>query len=249
MLRKSLLLSALILSASAAQARIFDLGKESYAAYFSFAGGPSNVGKDAFQNEAGTGVTYTNEVKFNYAGEFGFVYSKPAASIRFGLEFLKPQNLDNLVGRSGATDLYSSSSEMIAFIPKFGIDFNLRTTNESRSFIGANIGYATMTLKNSYTLTAAGQAAYPGMDDKMEAKGTGIMYGVTLGHEMLLSDTTTCSFELGYSRLKVTDLKYSRSGSYFGTTHNDGDAVLNNGAQREIDLSGLMIGIGFRFYL
>ncbi len=249
MLFQRLLPLALVFLSVSAEARIFDLTRDGGAAYFGFTGGPSSVGKSAFENEAGTSVTIPNEVKYNYSGEFGYVYSKSAASIRFGFEFLKPQSLNNLVGNNGSADLYSESSDILGYAPKITFDINLRATSESRSFISASVGYATITMKNSYTLTAAGQAAYPGMDANMEAKGTGILYGVSVGHENFLTDTTTIVFELGYRRLNITDLKYTRSGNYFGTAHNDGDAVLNNGAQREIDLSGGFLGLSFRFYM
>ncbi|MDG0815578.1 hypothetical protein [Bdellovibrio svalbardensis] len=246
---KRLLPLALIFLSASAEARIFDLGRENIAAYFGFTGGTSAVGQSAFENEAGSSVTISNEVKYNYSGEFGVVYSTPIASVRFGFEFLKPQSLENLVGKNATTDLYTETSDILGYIPKITFDINLRKTADSRSFISATAGYATVTLKNSYTLTAAGQAAYPGMDDKMEAKGTGILYGASLGHESFLTDTTTMLFEFGYRKLNIEDLKYTRSGSYFGTAHNDGDAVLNNGSQRNIDLSGMFLGLSFRFYM
>ena len=247
---KRLLLSGILFFSLSAEARVFDMAKESFAAYFGVTGGPSAVGKSAFENEAGSNVTYTNEVNYNYSGEFGFVYSKPAANIRFGFEIIKPQTLENLVGHgSGGTALYSETSEILGYVPKLTIEFNLRRSQESRSFVSGSVGYATVTLKNSYTLTAAGNTAYPGMDDKMEAKGTGVLWGATLGHEILMTDTTTFLFELGYRRLNVNNFQYTRSGNYFGTSHKNGDDVLNNGASREIDLSGFFLGASFRFFM
>lgn len=243
------LLPLLMLISVSAQARVFDINKEGFAGYIGFTGGPSAVGKSAFEDEAGSSVTYTNEVKYNYSGEFGFLYSRPAASMRFGFEILKPQSLNNLVGHGSGGDLYSESSDLMGYIPKLTLEVNLRRDQDSRSFVTGSIGYATVTLKNSYTLTAAGNAAYPGMDQNMEAKGTGILWSASIGHELLMTDTTTFLFELGYRRLTVNNLKYTRSGSYFGNSVNDGDDVLKNGSSREIDLSGLYLGATFRFYL
>src|SRR5438445_10814477 len=104
---KRLVPLALVLLSASAEARVFDLNHESGAAYFGFTGGPSSVGQSAFENEAGTSVTISNEVKYSYSGEFGFIYSKPAASVRFGFEIIKPQSLENLVGKNSTTDLYS----------------------------------------------------------------------------------------------------------------------------------------------
>lgn len=246
---KRLLLLAILFSVASAHARVFDLNRENFATYFGVTGGPSAVAQAAFENEAGSSVTISNKVEYNYSGEFGFIYSQPIISARFGFEILKPQALQNLVGRNGSTDLYSASSDILGYIPKLIFDINLRRNNDSRSFISGTVGYATVTLKNSYTLTAAGQAAYPGMDDKMEAKGTGVLYAASLGHETFLTDTTTMLFEAGYRWLNITNFKYTRSGNYFGSAHTDGDAVLNNGSQRTMGLSGLYIGLSFRFYM
>lgn len=137
----------LIVGTLPAQAKVFDLNTESFAAYFGFTGGPSSIGKSAYENEAGAGVTFTNSVAYNYSGEFGFLYSRPSVSMRFGFEFLRPQLIENLVGRSSSSDLYSETSDILGYVPKFSMEFNLRKDQVSRSFVSASAGYATVTLK------------------------------------------------------------------------------------------------------
>lgn len=82
----------------------------------------------------------------------------------------------------------------------------------------------------------------------MEAKGTGILWSAALGHEILMTDTTTFLTEIGYRRLSVNNFSYTRGGSYFGTARKEGDSVLNNSTSRELDFSGLYLSGTFRFY-
>lgn len=234
---------------SIAQARVFDINRESSAAYFGVNGGPSFLVKSAFENEAGTNVTYSAGVGYNYAGEFGFLASSPYLSARFGFEIIKPTALENVVASGASGDLYSEASEVVGYSPKFGIEFNLRKTNDSRSFILTSMGYATVTLRNTYTLTSAGSAAYPGMSTILDARGGGALWAASLGQEMHLSDTTTFLFELGYRYLSIENLKYTNSGSYFGSSYASGDEVQNNGSARKLNLSGSFVGVTFRFYL
>jgi hypothetical protein len=235
--------------ASISEARVFNINKETFAAYFGFTGGPSFVGKSGFENEAAANVTYSSDVKYNYTGEFGCLVSNPYVSARFGLEILKPVILENLVAKNGAADLYSQTSEILGYLPKLSLEFNLRRDHVSRSFLTATSGYGYLTLKNIYTLAAAGTTAYPGMDTTMEAKGSAVMWGAGIGQEFLLSDTTTFLFEIGYRVFKVENMKYTRDGNYFGTAHASGADLQNNGSSRIIDLSGSFVGISFRFFM
>ena len=248
-LRKKIYFILLLLVTTSAQARVFDINKEVFAAYFGFTDGLSVVGSSAFKNEAGASVTYSSQVNYNYSGEFGFLVSNPYMSARFGFEVIKPQVLEGLSASNASATLYNMSSEIFGYLPKFGLEFGLRRDNTSRSFFSANGGYGSLTLKNVYSLTAAGTAAYPGMATTLDAKGGAVMFGGSLGHEMLLSDTTTMLFEIGYRYFKVSNLKYSSGGSFFGATYAAGDDVQNTGKAREIDLSGSYIGITFRFYM
>ena len=226
------------------------MNKETFAGYFSLSGGSSMLGQQAYEGEA-SGVTYSSKVGYNYGGEFGVVYVRSATSLRFGMEIIKPKALDNVKGsNASSTALYNLKSDVTGIVPKLTVDFNLRTTPQARSFVTASAGYANVTVKNTYDLTAAGTAAYPGMDTTMEAKGTGTQLAASLGQEGVLSDNTTYIFEIGYKQLSIGDLKYSKDANLFGTSHSSGDAVKKaDGTGRDLNLGGMVISLGFRFYM
>lgn len=240
----------LLLSPLGAEARVFDFGRETFAAYFMGTAGTSALGTGAVRGESGSTVSFTEESKTVYSGEFGFLFSVPQVSFRFGLEYLSPSAMKGSVANNGTSDLYSVDSITQAYIPKVTVEINVRHLGDSRSFVGVSAGWANFTLQNDYTLTAAGSAQWPGMDTAVEGKGTGTMAALSLGHEGLLSDTTTYAFEFGYRYLKIADLKYSGDANVFGTSHSSGDAMKTQaGSARDIDLSGIYLGMSFRFYL
>lgn len=238
-----------LMVSSVAEARVFDISKDSVAPYFLLTGGSSAVGKSAYENEA-SGVNVSGGMNYNYSGEFGFMYSRKFANLRFGLEIIKPQKLDTISGKnSGGTELYTETSDVLAYAPKVSVDINLHGTNTFRSFVSASVGYGSMTLKNSYSFTAAGTAAYPGVDSAIEAKGTATLLAASLGYEGILSDTTTYVFEFGYRSLKFDSLQYSKAFTTMTGAVASGDSVKNGTANRSIDLSGGFLSLGFRFYL
>ncbi|MGE5087220.1 MAG: hypothetical protein ACM3MG_13020 [Bacillota bacterium] len=248
MMKVSFLFTALLLS-SAAEARVFDISKDSVAPYFLLTGGSSAVGKAAYENEA-SGVNVSGNVGYNYSGEFGFMYSRKFANLRFGFEILKPQKVDNISGtNSSGTQLYTETSDILAYAPKLSVDFNLHGTKEFRSFLSLSAGYGSMTVKNSYSYTAAGTAAYPGVDSATEAKGNATLLAASLGYEGVLSDTTTYVFEFGYRSMKFDSLKYSKAYTTMTGAVSSGDSVMNGGSNRSIDFSGGFLSLGFRFYL
>lgn len=247
---KQWLLAFLLLCPLMGEARVFDFNRETFAAYFMGTAGTSALGTGAVSGESGGTVSFSEESKTLYSGEFGFLYSRPQVSFRFGFEYLSPDAMKDSVANNGTTDLYSVDSITQAYIPKITIEFNVRGIGDARSFVGFTAGSANFTLKNDYTMTAAGSAQWPGMDTSVEGKGTGTLMALSLGHEGLLSDTTTYAFEIGYRYLKIEDLKYSGDANVFGTSHSSGDAMKTQaGSARDIDLSGVYLGLSFRFYL
>lgn len=251
MIRHAFLFLGIVFATSVSQARVFNINKESFAAYFDASGGSSHLGTSALDGEAGSSISYTGDVSYNYSGEFGFIYSRPLASLRFGFEILKPSALTGAVASNATDELYSADSTILGYAPKLSLEINVHGNATSRSFISLGAGSASVTMTNSYTLTAAGQAAYAGVTDhETEAKGTATLLNATLGYEGLLTDTTTLVFEFGYRQLKITNLEHTKSVTTFNGTVASGDPVLNSaGEQRELDLSGAFIAIGFRFYL
>lgn len=244
------MLLSLIFFSAAAEARVFNINSETSAAYFMASGGSSQIGTAALDGESGASVAFSGGSKFNYSGEFGFLYSRPLASLRFGFEIFKPAAV-NSGATSGGTDLYQAESDILAYAPKLTLEVNVHGTNTYRSFVSITVGSASMTLKNDYVLTTAGQTAYPGVSNhSIEAKGSGTLLAASLGYEGLLSDTTTILVEFGYRQLKIDNLKYTKDVTTFSGAKTSGDSLLNaSGSAREVNFSGGFIGVGFRFYL
>lgn len=241
----------IVLTGALAQARVFNINNESFAAYFLASGGGSQLGTSAVQGESGSNITFSGGTNYQYTGEFGFVYSRPYVSVRFGLEILKPPMLES-TANDGTSDLYSVSSTALGYTPKLSLDFNIYRTNSNRSFISASVGSASVTLKNDYILTSAGQAAFPSVADHgTESKGSSTSYTASLGYEGLMTDTTTYLVEFGYRLLKIDNLKYTKDVTTFSGSKVSGDDVPPNsdGTQRSLDFSGGFIAIGFRFYM
>ncbi|MNJ99744.1 hypothetical protein D3C87_175250 [compost metagenome] len=235
---------------SFAEARVFNINKETFAGYFSIGGGSSLLGSSAFDKESGSGISFSAKPEYNYQGEFGFVYARPHASLRFGIEILKPQSIST-TAKNSTDDLYTNQSDILGFAPKLTFDVNLHSAQTYRSFVAVGVGLANITLKNAYKLTAAGQTAFPGVSDhSIEAKGSATSLTGSLGYEGLLTDTTTLLFEMGYRQLSINNLKYTKSATTFTGAKDSGDAVLDSdGAQRELNLGGFFVSLGFRFYL
>lgn len=239
----------LSMSATCAQARVFDINKESFAGYFAVGGGSSALGITSLDKEAGSSLSYSGGIGQNYSGEFGFLYSKSRLGIRFGIEILKPSVLDSTATSSGA-DYYSANSAILGFAPKLALEINLHGNQISRSFVSLAGGLASVTMKNEYTMTALGSSALGVSDHTAESKGSGTSLAASLGYENILTDTTTIAVEFGYRQLKIDNLQYTKDVSTFGGAKTSGDAVKHaDGSARTLDLSGGFITIGFRFYL
>lgn len=230
-----------------AEARVFNITSEKFASYFLVTGGPSTIKKNAFAGEAAMTDTYDGSVTYNYTGEFGFLYSTPAVSFRFGFEVFKPSLLSNVTAtNAGATDMYSIKSNITGYAPKIGLELNLQSSPTYRAFLSAYAGSGNVSYKNDYTILN-----YPGVSDhSVEAKGSGMLYGGSLGVESHMTDTTTYIFEFGYRQMKIDNLKYSKDVSTFSGAKTAGDPVVDaNGDKRILDFTGGYVTIGFRFYM
>jgi hypothetical protein len=234
---------------SVAEARVFNITKESFASYLLFNAGTSSVGKSTYEGEASSGTSYDSDLKYNYGGEFGFLYATPGVNFRFGFEVIKPQAWTAQASDAGV-DQYSVKSDLVGYAPKFGIEFNLRRGDWYRVYGLGSVGAANVSLKNSYTFTTTGQSTYPGVDSSIESKGSATEYYGGLGVEMHMSDTTTFVAEAGYRSLKFAKLTYTKATTAFDGVHASGDTVKDAGGNnRTLDFSGVLATIGFRFYL
>ncbi|UOF01064.1 hypothetical protein [Bdellovibrio reynosensis] len=247
---KSSLFLLLIFLSPLAQARVFNINKENFAAYFLGTTGASNIGTSAVDDESSQTVTFDDETNYNFTGEFGLVYSRPWLSLRFGFEILRPWVLETKAN-NGTDDLYTAKVDLLGYIPKVTAEINLQGTNTYRSFLSVSAGTANLTMKNDYTLTAAGSAAYAGVTDhSVEAKGTAPLLAASLGYEGFMTDTTTILVEFGYRQLNFDNMKYSKDVATFSGAKTSGSEVLKvDGEKREFDFTGGFISIGFRFYM
>lgn len=232
-----------------AQARVFDMNSESFAGYFLVTGGTSGLGQGAYSGEA-SNVSFDNSAKYNYSGEFGVIYVRPEVALRLGVEILAPEGVVTN-GSSGGSNLYSDTSSVLGLIPKVTAEIKLSSSNVYRTFMAFSAGEAFVTMKNDYTLTAAGQAAYPSVSNgNVQAKGTGTLLAASLGVERLLNDATTFMLEGGYRELMINSLNYTSSTTTFSGAVTSGSQDVNvNGQARKLNLSGPFISLGFRFYL
>lgn len=240
----------LLISGSLAHARVFDINKESFAAYFAASGGVSAIGVNAVKNETASSLNYSGGSNLNYAGEFGFLFSKSLLSLKFGIEILKPSLLESTASTAAGEDYYSVEGTILGYAPKLGLEVNLHGNQVSRSYISVAGGLANVTMKNEYSMTAAGSSALGVSNHSAESKGSGTLWEASLGYENILTDTTTLAVEFGYRQLRIDNLQYTKDVSTFSGANTSGDAVKNaDGTAPNLDFSGGFISLGFRFYL
>lgn len=233
-------------------ARVFKMANESVAAYFGGNYAPSILKQTHFSGTSGTGATIDKSVLTNYGGEFGFLFTTQAIGMRLGVELIRPGTLTEAIGSdSGGQTLYDFESSISAVVPKLSIELNLKTADTWRVFLALGGGAATATYKNSYTLAAAGQAAYPGIADfSEEGTGTALLYDGSIGFERLINDTTTVALSVGYRKLEISEYKYKTDVTSFSGTHLKNETVLNDdGTNKESLFSGATGYLLFRFYL
>lgn len=239
---------------ASAQARVFNVNSESFAAYVSGTWGPSfeNTLNSDSNSTAGVAVSTDSKNPYNLSGEFGFIYATPKVNLRFGLEVIRPKEIADGKGKdaSGA-ELYSLTSETSVLIPKAALEINLKNWSNVRMFLEMGAGYANLAGRNSYTFTAAGNTAYSSLPDFYEdLRANAPVYEGALGLEGLLSDMTTYVVQAGYRSLKFSEIKHNRDVTTFQGAVSKGDKATNlDGTDRTLDLSNYFVGIAFRFWL
>ena len=234
------------------QARVFSVKDERLAAYLRAAYVPTSFDNTLISGSHGTGSTLDVRTPYNLGAELGFVYSVGRLSYRFGLEFIRlPDKKDQGGVDAAGTALYSVSTEASAVAPKLGVDINLKSWNVSKFYAGVAVGYASLVALNSYTMTAAGTAQYPGVTDFSEDLRSGApLYEALLGFETLFNDSTTIAIEAVYRNLKFTDAKFNKDVKNFKGNFVKGDAALNDdGSPRALTLNQFYIGVNGRFWL
>lgn len=231
---------------SDAEARVFDLNKESFASYFSIGTGTSVVDKAAFKDESTTTTTYNDGIATNPSGEFGFIYANKFISWRFGFESIRPAKLATVTATDGGATVYNIDSDVTIYTPKLGLELNFKTTGQSRVYGFGYAGQSSITVANSYTnLTIA-----PNADFSSTYTGTANLMGGGLGYEFAAFDTTSMTIEAGYRDLSFSNLTYSTAITNFTGSQTAGATVVDvSGAKRALNFTGAYATVGFRFYL
>jgi len=241
----------ILFAALSAEARVFNINNESFAAYIRGTYGPK------FENtlnskSSGNDVTLNSEHDYNFSGEFGFIYASPYMNVRFGLEILKPTDIKDAMGKSSSeAELYSMTSEVSVLIPKFALEVNVYRWPVSRVYVSGGAGYANLAARNSYTMTAAGTAALGGLTEFYEdMRGGAMAYEGTVGYEHLLSDSTTFVLEGGYRSLVFDDIRHNRDVTGFQGAVVKTDRARNmDGSHRTLDLTNWFAGLALRFWI
>jgi opacity protein-like surface antigen len=244
----------LLSTSSVSVARTFNFKDESFGAYFRGTAGFSGVGTDQIDNSAGSNVDFDKKAHYNLSGEVGFiVYSTSHFNLRVGGELMSTDSVMGAKGSSGSgTPLFDLDSRVLAVNPMATFEYIFKPTDHSRFLAYLGLGSATVSLKNSYTFTSAGQTVF-GQGASLSESSTAQVtnYNLGVGYEILFVDSVTAMFDLGYRYMPVNELKYTKATTTFdGTAVGKGDKVINaDGSTRKFDLSGVYLGVSFRFYV
>lgn len=227
-------------------ARVFHLTRENFASYLAVSYGPSTMGRNALLGESVATEYSGGSVSAINAGEFGFVYATARMSWRFGFEILRPPSLAGVEAVDSGSTVYVAASEVIAYLPKVGIELNLRTMDSWRVFVFGQFGTGTLSVTNTYSDVTIG----PGEDFVVRFKGAATATVGGIGYEFTAFDTTSIVLEGGYRQMTFPKVVYAEDVTDFQGAHAAGDrAVWESGRRREIDFSGAFVTIGARWYL
>lgn len=235
-----------------AEGRVFDFKKEHFATYFRGNGATTVIGKSAYGKSSGTSTSFSIEPAYTYGGEFGVLFTSGKFGLRVGIEAINPKKVDGAEGKdsSGAL-LMSMTSQIASYGPAVHIEIGAVTTNTTKLLIVGGAGIGNLTMTNSYSLTAAGSAAYPGVADfTEEGKGTAYTSDLGVAYEFSMVDNVTMVLDLGYRYFFVPKLTHERAATTFLGAVAVGDTVRNSdGTNRSLNLSGPFAGLAFRFYV
>lgn len=236
----------------AAHARVFNWKEATLAAFVRANGGATSLGKHAFADSLGDGEAVDASSRLNYGGEIGVLLAPgPFFHVRVGAELLQYRPISEAAGVDpGGTEMYRLDSSVSVFNPNVTLEFAGMPKGTLRYYGYVGAGYADVTVENKFRMTIAGASAH-GVGDFNE-----LLSGQTLsataggGVEILFNDNVTCALDLGWRYLRVSSLKYKGDAATIRGNVTKGEAALNpSGEPRTLDLSGLTVGVGFRFYL
>ena len=247
------LLAALLVLPCLAKARVFSYKDNETGAYVRGTGGLLSLDQDPFGNSSGPGTTISQSTKYDYGGELGFMLGlTPNLHLRLAAEVIQANPVaGDGTDASGAT-LFTLNSSVFVFNPNVAFEYVYSTHGNMRFYGELGVGYANVTVVNTYKMTSAGTAAL-GVSDFNETMETNVLSGEAgIGLETLFTDNVTFLADFGYRYLPVHSLKYKADVNNIvspGGVHK-GDVVLNqDGSKRQFNLGGVFTGVAFRFYL
>lgn len=234
------------------EARVFNVGNDTFAVYVKGALDNSEFENTLVTESSGAGSTVQADIPRKLSGELGVFFANAILNFRLGVEYLRPNDLENQSGlrSSNEENLYSLDSEISVIIPKVTVEGNLERWQTGRYFIAGSFGQATLVARNEYSFTTAGSTLYGLNSFHEDLTATGNLIEGSLGLETLLADTTTMVFEAGYRSLLFESAELRTGTTNFQGTLNSGQSVKTSaGKNRTLDLSGIFLGFTFRFYL
>jgi hypothetical protein len=247
----TLIFAVTLLFVSAAHSRVFDFRKENFAAVVGASYASSKLGAQAFGPSSASNVTYNSKLTYDAGGEFGFAYSLRTIRLRFGFEIFRPPVLRAAIASNAAgVALYTVDSDAFAYMPKLGVELNLREAATSRFYAAVDAGSANLNIKNSYVMTTAGQTSLGVTDFNEEIKASASFVDGLFGWETLAFDNTAVSFELGYRKLFFSNLIHAKDSVGFqGAAPKDSQAKNKDGTTRSLDLTNIFARVLFRFWV
>ncbi len=230
-------------------ARNLDLKNERVAPFLRGTFGYCLAGTTAFGGSSGSDTTFDKSANFATGGEIGVIVAGPSVGMRLSVEYLIPKQLTSAEGLNAAgVRQFTLESKLDAVIPQVNFDYNLRTNNHSRLFVGGGVGIAMLSLDNQYTM-APGNTA--GLTDHTES-GTGRTMGGQgyVGYETHFTDVVTISLDVGYRYYNFTTITSTKNVTTYTGAEVEGQPLKNgDDSDRQVNLTGPYSAITFRFYL
>ncbi|PIU00099.1 MAG: hypothetical protein COT74_07035 [Bdellovibrionales bacterium CG10_big_fil_rev_8_21_14_0_10_45_34] len=231
--------------------RVFRFEEKSFGAYFggSYFYLPSSV--SAIENTSGSQTVVSAPLQNGYGAEFGFMLSRSAGQLRFGLELLYPKKITQLSATDSlGNELMSINSQLLIWGPTAALEIFLIKESEFRLIFSFGAGLSQARVLTEYTLTAQGLATYPGVVNYTEeATSSTVSTFGALGTEFLFVDNVAALFSLGYRYMNFTSFNHARSGTALtGTAESGSSALTNAGDARSMNFSHAYANLLFRFY-
>lgn len=234
----------------AAQARVFDYKNAGVAAYIRGTGGLTNLGKDSFDKAAGDGTRVSGSSAYAYGGEVGAMFSFGADfKMRLGLEVMQPSGFSKAPGTNVVgVERFKLDSSVFVFNPNVTFEYIYKTNGAWRFYGALGAGYADVTVENRYNMSATTDLATASYSEKLGGKGLSGL--AAMGFETIFLDNVAFAADIGYRYMPISSLTYKMDGTGFnGAFSKGGDALDSSGKKRAVDLSGIILGASFRFYL